>query len=57
MRLRSRATDAKVTEEKLGKNGGDEKQIGKDGRRAEEWCREVFCFGSEPAHAKQGASK
>lgn len=56
MRLRHRATDAQVAG-KLRKNGGDEKEIGKDGRRAESWCRDVFCFGTEPAHAKQGGSK
>ncbi len=56
MRLRHRTKDAEVAE-KLRKNGGDEKQIGKDGRRAEAWCRDVFCFGTDPEHAKQGGSK
>lgn len=56
MRLRHGASDARVAD-RLGKNGGDEKQIGKDGRRAEAWCRDVFCFGTEPEHAKQGGSK
>ena len=56
MRLRQSKTDAKVVE-MLRRDGGDEKQIGKDARKAERWCREIFCFGTEPKQAKKGGSK
>lgn len=57
MRLRQGNTDAKVLAMSKREDGGDEKEIGRDGRKAEQWCREVFCFGTEPKHAKQGGSK
>jgi|GEM_PF-5447090 len=52
MRRRKDTTDSALLGQMPGRKA-NEAQIGKDARLAEEWCREVFCFGGQPYHAKK----